>query len=739
MAINKILPAGKGRKKSSSSETTKTSNTSEQGLKFRFDVSTFRLLGRELITDRITALFELVKNSYDANSDNVTVEFINVGNKSEESKIIISDDGLGMSYTDIKNKWMVIGTNSKRNSRLSPAPYYRAMVGKKGVGRFAVDKLGSTMTLRTKQKDSSSITVLQTDWKEYEKLSEQLDLFDSSDEKNDKKRKFFTDIVNKTWIEVENTERQGTTIEITSIRDPWSKEDVTRAYKELSKLVSPIRKLPFPFQIIIIAKEYKDFEYAPVKSNAIEQATKELTLSFSKEENYQETLRYIKGELKVIRIPFRSFGPIGFKLYYFNQKGKRQFKEKNIGENIDGIKIYRDGVITTPFAEYEAQDIKKRDVLGIDKRRYSSFFDKVSSSDLIGYVDITDKDNPEIIDSTNRQDFVDNPEYRELKNFIIDQLVELENYLKGEREQAKKTTKSNLKTAKEELSSFSNIVLDLKKSLPSEYHPQFNLLETQSRKLKIDIDRGIKEFNNLEEELVRQENLYLSLMSLQDYSVEISHVVRTALYKISGAASFIYRRLPNPDLDASFKRYAKEIYDEMQNLGSMVDFLLSYAKSNIDFVELDIKALIEKLFKQFKHIFDKEGIQTIVEITDTLRLIHNEKFIEDIFENLISNSIKAVKENSGEKYIKCTGTANKNELVLLFSDNGYGIEEPDRHRVFNIYFTNTAEQGGAGIGLYVVRTRVEAMKGTVEIVENEFKPTGATFKITLPFDKTKKQ
>lgn len=45
-------------------------------LKFNFDVSTFRLLGRELITDRITALFELVKNCYDANSNHVTLFLI---------------------------------------------------------------------------------------------------------------------------------------------------------------------------------------------------------------------------------------------------------------------------------------------------------------------------------------------------------------------------------------------------------------------------------------------------------------------------------------------------------------------------------------------------------------------------------------------------------------------------------------------------------------------------------------
>ena len=67
-------------------------------LHFKFDVSTFRLLGRELITDRITALFELVKNCYDANADNVNITFEQLNPLSDKSKIIIEDDGLGMTF-----------------------------------------------------------------------------------------------------------------------------------------------------------------------------------------------------------------------------------------------------------------------------------------------------------------------------------------------------------------------------------------------------------------------------------------------------------------------------------------------------------------------------------------------------------------------------------------------------------------------------------------------------------------
>lgn len=106
-------------------------------LRWKFDISAFRLIGRDLITDRVTALFELVKNCYDANANVVSVHFNNVSPDSKGvSSIVIDDDGYGMSFEDVRDKWMVIGTSSKRRNKISPSPYSRRCVGEKGIGRF---------------------------------------------------------------------------------------------------------------------------------------------------------------------------------------------------------------------------------------------------------------------------------------------------------------------------------------------------------------------------------------------------------------------------------------------------------------------------------------------------------------------------------------------------------------------------------------------------------------------------
>ena len=280
----------------------KTKNE-ENFLKFNFDVSAFRLLGRELITDRITALFELVKNSYDSNANDVTIEFIKINPINDETKIIIRDDGFGMDYSDIKNRWMVIGTSSKRRERKTPEPYNRIVSGKKGIGRFAVDKLGAKLILKTKKKGSNQLFCLETDWINYSKIESNQMSLNFGDSKD-----FFTDIKNRYWLENANTESHGTILEISGIEEEWSEKDIDRAYKELSKLVSPNNdsKL-YPFHINI-KSEYEKYKNVSIKPQIIDFATLKFELAYNLDEQTQEILQFKNNQLNVINVPIRDCG-----------------------------------------------------------------------------------------------------------------------------------------------------------------------------------------------------------------------------------------------------------------------------------------------------------------------------------------------------------------------------------------------------------------------------------------------
>lgn len=706
----------------------KSAGSENTYLNFNFDVSAYRLLGRELITDRITALFELVKNSYDANADNVNVQFFNINPKTTDAKIIISDDGLGMELSDIKNKWMVIGTSSKRRERQSQDPYKRKVSGKKGVGRFAVDQLGAKLILKTKKKGTDKMLCLETDWSVYSTLeNEQLKL------DFEVKKEFFTDIKNRYWYEESMNDLQGTTLEITSINDIWTDYDITRAYKELSKLVSPNKKAKHPFNITIQAP-YEGYEKKQVKTHLVEFATEKIELKFNAKKNLQEILQFNKGSLTNIEVPKREFGLVALTLYYFNEEDKKKYKS-HFGSDIDGIKIYRDGIITTPFAEYVADQNKQKDILGIDKRRYSGFFDRLSSRDLLGYLEITDENNSNIIESTNRQDFVENDAWRELKLFIIEQIHQLEKYLQSEKREMRTATKSSLGGANDELKSIRKEISSLKKEATPEAKKTLDNIEANIGKLQGTLTKSIKEQTKFEAEVKQKESLYFSLVSLQTYAAMFSHMTKHTIGRIIRGAEYFNNNFPNPAHESRFIAIAKNIFSEMQLLRKGVDFMLKYAKSDTELEEIDIRQLVDNLFNTiYAESLKEQNISTQIELSDNLIITYNRKAIEDIFDNLISNSIKALR-GTENKIIKCSGIISKNEITLLFSDNGEGIKDEDKYRIFDIFFTKTAEDGGSGIGLYMVKTRIEAMQGDIEVIDNEFKPSGATFKITLPFEK----
>lgn len=708
----------------------KSSQTQINYLNFNFDVSSYRLLGRELITDRITALFEIVKNSYDANADRVEVEFIDVNPRSQKSKIIIKDDGLGMGLNDLKNKWMVIGTSSKRRDRTSPAPYNRKVVGKKGIGRFAVDLLGSKLTLKTKKKGEKQWIFLETDWLQYSDLeARQLTL------PFDEEREYFTDIKNRYWFENANENEHGTILEIESINDTWTEYDVIRAYKELARLVSPNSKTTkYPFNIKI-KSNYKGYENVVVKPlSFVEFATVSIELKHNKEKNVQEIIVFEKGELKKKEVPPRTFGLVDFYLYYFNKSDKKKFKDK-FGIDIDGIKIYRDGIITTPFAEAEAHQEKQKDIIGIDKRRYSGFFDRLNSRDLLGFLELTDENNSNVIEATNRQDFIDNDEWRQVKLFIIEQIQQIEKLLKYERENIRQVTKSDLGKANEDLKSIKQTIASVKKEVSPEVKKQLQFIEADLGKLQGTVNKSIRDYAKLEEESKQKESLFFSLVSLQTYAAMFSHMTKHTIGHVLRDAEYFKKHFPNDKLNDRFKLISNRIYSEFLTLRKGVDFMLKYAQSDSEVEDINLHELIDNLFNNiYSNIFQNEGIKCQIELSDKLVLNYNKKAIEDIFDNLISNSVKALK-GSGNKRIKCSGIIEQDKLVLYFSDNGIGIPEEDRFRVFDIFFTKTAEDGGAGIGLYMVKTRMEAMQGSIEIIEHEFKPTGTTFKITLPFKK----
>lgn len=710
---------------------------SEQGtLKWRFDVSTFQLIGRELITDRVTALFELVKNSYDANARKVSVIFENVQPSKDNpevpvlgSRITIKDDGYGMTLSDVRDKWMVIGTSSKRKERISPSPFNRRCVGEKGIGRFAVDKLGSKVNIITKKAGETQWLKVEIDWNRYSKLMEADGI------------SLFTDIENSySYIPAEDIEESGTSLVITDVREPWVKGDIEHFINESARITSPFVRLNPSFRVLTIAGEYGIKDYGISNTSDLSLATLSYEISYN--EGKQESLQYnaLTHTIDKVLIPLRIFGGVNFKIYYFEPNDRDKYRKKYKYDPIDGVKIYRDGMLTTPFVETEKDSNNKRDILGIDKRVWANIFDKISSRQFIGVLDITKDDNPKIIDATNRQDFLDNEEYKDLKSFIILQLEALEGYRKWTREQLKDKSHHEIAEAQSQVSQFVTTISEIAQAYP-QLNESLKPLEVAAKSVDKAFSKAVKLQKESEREFQRKENTYLGIISLRAFSIDIAHSVRTAISKIKSDARFFMEHYPNPLLEDKFLQYAKEMHEVMTTLSRIVDYELSFSQSNVEFEKLHLAKFIREEFARWQENLKAHHVKIdLGNMDDGILLNTNRQFIVEILDNLIDNSIKAmanselktIKVSLYEEVEKSKDKIERDDVKIVFSDTGCGIPLEKREWVFGLYNTTTETQGGAGVGLYIVRARVNSLKGKVTIADSEFGSIGTTFEISIP-------
>ena len=214
--------------------------------------------------------------------------------------------------------------------------------------------------------------------------------------------------------------------------------------------------------------------------------------------------------------------------------------------------------------------------MGIDKRLWQDTFTRIGTREVIGFVEITKDGNPQIIDATNRQDFVDTPEYRALKEFIIGQLDVFSKVKIFQRKRKELLNEASYRESIKDLRTTTKLVEQIEKQNPTlaaDLAPLKGQLESAIAASK----RNLDEQKKMHEEFLRRENIYLSLMSLQDYAVMLAHAVRTTVGQVLQMAEFFADRFPNPKYDGVFKDYAKQIYEDMLTLNRVTDFMLRAA------------------------------------------------------------------------------------------------------------------------------------------------------------------
>lgn len=731
-----------------------------------------RTIGDQLISGPEAALIELVKNSYDADATWIKIKIAPPCPDYLLGLIEVSDNGHGMSRSDIENKWFEPATDDKKKNRLSRSGK-RTMLGAKGIGRFASSRLGTLTTLTTTSRVDGSHnkyekTTLKIDWVDFEsnKYLHELDI----------------PLDSHTFIKNDVTEIQlGVTLEITNTRVSWSKTNAEKLIKELRRLISP-RDVQGEFKIFLDLSSFKktnvgnsfdgsdllretmsedinleifgidDTQFNLILPYRIQDKADYLLVGeftdlgefsgsffIERGDNFEQkifipaspidSLEESCGSFKIkIQIYDREseavdalFTRMGLDLKKVGLRRARQILNEN-----SGIGVYRDGFRVRPYGEAD------NDWLMLESRRVQDPSKRIGHTQASGQIFIGSEESTNLIERSSREGFEHNGAFERLKHLITTVLIRAEEKRFDYRQNAGLSRKPVGDV--EHIKKVANLstLTDAAEKLPTEHKKAFlEKIQKESAALTKSLD-----------ELDAYQKLLESRSALGLVVARVIHDGRRYLEPMAYATKLLIE-----GKDFLFEQTKK------------AEVIRKYYPVHAETINTGVKGL-NALFKaldpvsgrmrgrpahfKFREIIDiavnfmgdsliDGGIDVSIEINSDALAYGYKGDLQNALLNILDNAIHWLNTVTQKtKSISIFSKVVDQRLLIYISNNGPIIDDSYIPKLFDAGFTLKSE--GHGLGLVIAREACRASKG-----ELYFDDTAAdtTFIIEFPIGENK--
>ncbi len=697
------------------------------------DKTIAELLGKQNFNNKESAILELVKNAYDANSKNVNIKF-------HDDQLIIVDDGCGMDEEDILKNWMHVGKSDKEYEVIDEQREKRILSGAKGIGRFALAKLGDIVEMYT-CKNGSCIRWF-TDWE-------------------------------RSFLEKSSyLSKNGTKIIISELRDKWNSRSIeklklflARSYNdekmkiflessetniEIKKYFNEAKlgqncltKINIKFdgeniKINVISDEFLDIaqERVDIYNKQNKEPNPLNILSFEKEVNVLEEIktdsqsdRIIKNLNDVdLKSLIHSVGPFTAELYFImagkissGDIEKFLYKRSELNEKFDsGIVLYRNAFSISSFeGDRDWLELNKRVRKSPAAASHEQGSWRVKDSQLAGKVEIDKKANSNILDLSNRQGVEENDAYILFKQIICLGIKEFERYRqkiirainKENREEIKETPilnkflnapnkvltydTSELKTLAEEIKGVikeKKILNKSKDDVENKYRYDLRILNSLST-------IGLKAAAIAHEMDNDKDNLNKSVERIVEVLKDLG------MWDI--LTNDENTRYSDRNVPKLLKR-TQEIDDKI--MAFMRTMLTQIEKKQFVFKNIDIKHVIDSIATEWEKEYSWVKINTEYACSYYFMA---EDILKTIFDNLILNSIQ---QNSEKNEISINIKIDEygNKLKISYKDDGVGLIDKykkDPRRILEVH--ESSRKDGHGLGMWIVSNSISMTDGTI--------------------------
>ncbi len=673
-------------------------------LKFKVSSHLKNIIGKDLITDKYVAIFELVKNSVDAKAKNIDVII-------RKDKIIIKDDGIGMTLEDIENKWLFIGYSEKKDSK-------EMFAGSKGIGRFSADNLAEHLELVTKNKNGQKITI-DIDW----------NLFEGN--QNEK----ISDI-NIPYEVTQDNAFNGTSLILTRLRKSWDKEDIERLKRSLEKIENPFNQRK---EVKInLQTEFADCN-GIIENNLLELLNEKCIYLNLNVKNSIFSGKLIHNNKKIVEFSYvqeTCLECMDVNLYHLTQGAKKIFTTKMgiVFTNYGNIFVYRNGFRIYPYGEIDY------DIFGLNIRKSQGYNRYLGTRDLIGSISIKDTKNNFVEVSSRDNGFIKNFAYLELEEIYMEYHRFLEDFMKitlfnttmnydiNEKIVNRFRKKANFEYKLGEnnkVIEYSDVINKIEKDIPLS-NAEKKVIKDNNTKFKMDLkesksikkeNKSIKKQNEkLQKEISIKNKILDDNINPSSVYVEMfNHHINTEVNELKGIIEDYKEKDQELLNNSNFIEFEKKYYEIIYKLYALKNSIFNFKEKRIGRQKEDIVQFIEEYSynwsqkNSFKNIRVFTNNISFVKICDIMDFVI---VLDNLYEN--ANKANAVR-------LDVTIELVNEELVINFISKGGNLVGLDISKVFD--FGYSTKRRGTGMGMFFVKKiLVQRYNAEVlaKIINNDF-------------------
>lgn len=678
----------------------------------RFSTDILSRLGEELNPNADQGIIELVKNAYDADARNCSIELHNTDDRGGTIRIV--DDGYGMDQKGIENGWLVLGRSTKSRSKRTPLG--RIPAGSKGLGRLAALRLGQRAVLKTRPKNSPSRTYeLRIDWNAYKNASVVEDIG-----------------LNIRQSTAERGSPVGTEICIEALRTKISRMDVKRLARALVLLADPFGTDPAGFTPVLVAPEFTDME-ALVRNRYFSDAEFHLSATLDASGKARAKVVDWKGNTlfsadqkelmssrngKTYECP-----PAQLDLWIFILRSTAfTGRTSTLGEvrqwlsTFGGVHLYENGLRVSPYGN------PGNDWLDMNLSRVRSPEERPGTNTSIGRISVTDNSGM-LLQKTDRSGFIESDSFIELRTFAQDALE----WLAKRRMEVAEAKRARARDEAPRRASRSKVRVT-------------DAIEKASPKVKADVKQAFAAYERSRDKevegLQREVQLYRTLSTAGITAATFAHESRGNPIKVITQSNKTIERRGKSELgrkyESTLAKSVQAIFGAIQSLGVLSTATLKL----IDWTKRRVgRVTVHKTINNILDTFEPFLIGRNVAVeTDFAKgnpyLRGSEAALESILTNLLNNSLAAF-ERAGtqERHLLFRTRLEDNLVILSVLDNGPGI---DGIALKDIWLPGqSTEASGTGLGLTIVRDTAKDLGGNSSVKEHG-ELGGAEFTVTLP-------